>query len=108
VHSVAALILLGPRIRRSRYARVVTQMPGQRPEVSCQEFVELVTDYLEGALAPDLVDVVERHLAACPHCVEYLAEIRQTMAALGQVPVQALSERTQLGLIAAFRDLRRP
>ena len=51
-------------------------------ELSCQEVVELVTDALEGALAPGLRRRFDRHLAACPHCPTYVAQIRATVWAL--------------------------
>ncbi len=48
--------------------------------VMCRQVVELVTDYLEGALPPELNEAVERHLALCPPCVEYIEQIRLTAA----------------------------
>jgi anti-sigma factor RsiW len=76
-------------------------------DITCQQFVALVTDYLEGSLTPATAQAVEAHLAACPHCEEYLDEIRQTIMALGRVPVRSLSERTRDGIVAAFRDYPR-
>lgn len=75
-------------------------------DVTCQQFVALLTDYLEGALPPDTARAVQAHLAACPHCEDYLNEIRQTISALGHVPVRSLSERTKAGILTAFRDYR--
>ena len=49
-------------------------------EIICREFVELVTDYLEGALAPETVDLVEQHLVMCDWCRDYLGH----MAHLGR------------------------
>jgi anti-sigma factor RsiW len=40
--------------------------------MSCKELVELVTDYLEGALPADDAARFEGHLALCPPCVEYV------------------------------------
>ena len=45
----------------------------------CRQFVEDVTDYLEGVLPDDIVILVELHLADCPHCREYLAQMRRTI-----------------------------
>ena len=42
----------------------------------CREFVEDVTAYLDGGLPEDVVALVEEHLADCPHCREYLAQMR--------------------------------
>jgi anti-sigma factor RsiW len=48
--------------------------------MSCQELVELVTDYLEGALPPEDVARFEAHVAACPGCEAYLEQMRTTIA----------------------------
>jgi len=76
-------------------------------DVSCQQLVELLTDYLEGVLTPDEVTAVERHLALCDGCAAYLDQFRTTIDALGSVPVQTLSDETVAGLLEAFRGLTR-
>jgi anti-sigma factor RsiW len=48
--------------------------------MTCQELVELVTDYLEGALTHDDTARFEEHLAACPGCETYLEQMRSTIA----------------------------
>ncbi len=47
------------------------------PEMVCQQWVEVVTGYLEGTLPPALQDAADRHLADCPHCREYLKQMRR-------------------------------
>jgi anti-sigma factor RsiW len=74
-------------------------------DLACEEVVELVTDYLEGALDPVAVREVDAHLAHCPGCQTYLEQMRGTIAALGRVPVETLSERARADLIAAFRGV---
>jgi anti-sigma factor RsiW len=76
--------------------------------VHCQEIVELVTDYLEGVLDPDMTAEVEAHLELCDGCDIYVEQMRATMRALGKVPVDTLSETAQAELVRAFRDLRGP
>lgn len=49
-------------------------------EIVCQQWVEMVTDYLEGALPPGLQRAADRHLAECPHCREYLDQMRRTVS----------------------------
>jgi anti-sigma factor RsiW len=66
-----------------------------RSSVACQELVELVTDYLEGRLPRRTRRAVDRHLASCPHCREYLAQMRRTIELTGglsdeQVPDEVL------------------
>jgi anti-sigma factor RsiW len=54
-----------------------------RRRLRCDSVVELVTDYLEGALASTMRHRVERHLRSCPGCTVYLAQIRATIRAAG-------------------------
>ncbi len=71
-------------------------------DIACNELVELITDYLEGALPPDEVAAVEAHLATCRGCANYLAQMRATIAALGHVPVETLSGEALDTLMEAF------
>lgn len=47
--------------------------------LACQQLVELVTDYLEGALSPDLLRAFHEHVADCGNCTEYLRQMRRTI-----------------------------
>ena len=76
--------------------------------IHCQEIVELVTDYLEGALDPDMTAEVEAHLQLCDGCDIYVEQMRATIRALGTVPLETLSETAQSELLQAFRNLRGP
>jgi anti-sigma factor RsiW len=81
----------------------VTQASNTYEELSCQELVELVTDYLEGALPGELHDRFERHLAHCSGCQAYLAQIRATISATGRLEPESLSPDAEEGLLDAFR-----
>lgn len=48
--------------------------------IACRQLVEMVTDYLEGALSPAQLTAVEAHLSACEHCAAYLDQMRQVIA----------------------------
>jgi anti-sigma factor RsiW len=74
-------------------------------DLACQRLVEMITDYLEGALDPDTRRVVDEHLALCDGCAAYLAQMRATLQALGTIPPQELPEETRQGLLDAFRDV---
>jgi anti-sigma factor RsiW len=76
----------------------------RRPRpIVCQQAVELVTDYLEGLLyGPDL-DSFEAHLAECPHCHEYLEQMRATIAALGRIEPESLAPEVLDDLVALYR-----
>ena len=85
-----------------------TQSPAPGMSISCQEVVELVTDYLEGELDDAMRVALEAHLALCPGCDIYLEQMRQTIAELGHVPVDTLSDQAQDDLVAAFRTFHSP
>ena len=76
-------------------------------ELTCQDFVELVTEYLEGALDEDTARRFEEHLPLCPGCETYLSQMKETASRLGEIPVESLSPETQATLLSAFRDFRR-
>ena len=76
--------------------------------ISCEEVVELVTEYLEGVLDSDTAAEVEAHLGLCQGCNLYVDQMRATIQALGRVPVESLSEDAQAELVRAFRDLQGP
>ena len=75
--------------------------------MDCDEFVELVTDFLEGALSQaDQARFVE-HLTICDGCETYLAQFRQTIDTLGELPPESISDEARDKLLAAFRGFRR-
>ena len=71
-----------------RRARPVAEPAEVAPpgEVACRELVDLVTDLLDGVLAPGWREGVEAHLADCDGCTEYVRQIRATVEALGALP----------------------
>jgi anti-sigma factor RsiW len=76
-------------------------------ELACIDAVEIVTDYLEGALPPDEARRLERHLETCPGCTEYLEQMREVAGSLGGLTAASLPGGLREELIAAFRHLRR-
>jgi anti-sigma factor RsiW len=76
--------------------------------ITCQEVVELVTDYLEGALPAPEAARFEEHLALCEGCAVYVDQIRMTVDAIGRVEESDVPAATRDGLVAAFRDFKRP
>ena len=71
-------------------------------DVSCQEAVELVTDYLEDALSTRERRGLERHLARCAGCAGYLEQVRAVIAATGAVGPDDLEPATLQGLVELF------
>jgi anti-sigma factor RsiW len=77
-------------------------------QLSCRELVELVTDYLEGALPGEERLRFERHIEICGGCKIYLEQIRQTIELLGHLPEDGLSPDAERELLEAFRGWRSP
>jgi anti-sigma factor RsiW len=72
--------------------------------MNCNEFVELVTAFLDGALDEGTEHRFVEHLADCPGCDAYFAQFRETIDALGTLPPDALSDAARDQLLTAFRD----
>ena len=71
-------------------------------EVTCQQFVELVTDYFEGALPPRTLSQVEEHLVMCDWCATYIEQMQATIASLRELG-EARSPEPPESLLAALR-----
>ena len=74
-------------------------------DLTCQQFVELVTEYFEGTLADEMRIRFDRHRALCAGCETYLQQMQETITRLGEIPVETLSEPMQSVLLSAFRDM---
>ena len=72
----------------------------------CREFVELVTDYLEGALPEAERERFEAHLAECDGCSGYLEDMRRLIGSLHETPEPQPDSATRDALVRAYRDLR--
>ena len=77
-----------------------------RRDLVCQQAVELVSDYLEGALSRSDRRRYEAHLAGCPHCTEYLAQMRMTIELTGTLTPDDLTPDMQDDFIALYRQWR--
>ena len=89
---------------RIRFPRLRAR--SRQPELVCQQVVELVTDYLEGALPDPDRQRLERHLAGCPHCTEYLAQMRETIRLAGRVTLEDLTPGMRTDLTDVYRRWR--
>ena len=75
-------------------------------DLACQELVEIITEYLEGALQPEDTARLEAHLRARPACDSVLAQFRETIRLVGRLreeEVRALDESVRRPLVDAFR-----
>jgi anti-sigma factor RsiW len=74
--------------------------------LSCAELVELVTDYLDGALDRRSRRQLEAHLAECDGCDAYLDQIRATIALSGRLRPDGLAPDAREALLGVFRKWR--
>ena len=82
------------------------RLPGTRRPLLCREMVELITDYLEGAMARPQRRRFEAHLAGCEHCSEYLEQMRMTIRLTGRLGQEDLNDEMRDEFIALYRRWR--
>ena len=75
--------------------------------ISCQEVVEVVTDYLEGRLSPEVAAIFEAHLAICDGCQWYLDQMRITIDTVGRIEDAEVPDELRNTVLDAFRARRR-
>jgi Putative zinc-finger len=80
----------------------------EHEHLSCQEVVELVTDYLDRALGPEEASLFEQHVNFCDGCDWYLDQMRSTITTVGRITEDAVPHETRDKLLAAFREWKRP
>jgi len=73
-------------------------------ELTCQELVELVTDYVEGLLSPEDRARFDHHLSLCPGCATYVAQFHETIALTGALREDDVPADARTELLAQFRD----
>jgi anti-sigma factor RsiW len=79
---------------------------GEDDEMTCQELVQLVTDYLEGVLPERDRVRLGAHLTECPYCEEYIAQMRVTIEAIGRLQPEPIDPGRERDLLEAFRGWR--
>jgi anti-sigma factor RsiW len=72
--------------------------------MSCRELVALVTEYLDGTMAPAERIRFERHVAVCPPCRAHLEQMRETIRASGALTEESISPDARDALLDAFVD----
>jgi anti-sigma factor (TIGR02949 family) len=82
-------------------------MSESHEHITCQEVVELVSDYLEGALDADEASAFEQHINFCEGCVWYVDQLRTTVATVGRIEEEDVPPETRERLLTAFRDWKR-
>ena len=75
--------------------------------ITCQELTEVLTDYLEGVMAPEDVARFEAHLDVCDGCVTYVEQMRQTIRTVHELRPAEVAATVPEDLLAAFRAWKR-
>lgn len=81
-------------------------MTGTLEDMTCQELVELVTEYLEGTLPQLELQRFEHHVATCDGCAAYVDQMRRTIQLLGRLAVDDIPADEQSTLLELFRNWR--
>jgi len=71
-------------------------------DLTCQELVELVTDYLDGSLSRRDRKRFERHISVCRNCSEYVEQFRETIRLTGTLRTSDVSKEAADELLAQF------
>jgi predicted anti-sigma-YlaC factor YlaD len=77
-------------------------------QITCKEFVELVTSHLDGTLTDEDRIRFECHSERCPGCRAYLKQFCLTLDALSSVHTDAVEPENLARLVRAFKDSRPP
>jgi predicted anti-sigma-YlaC factor YlaD len=72
--------------------------------LTCKEVVELVSDYLEHALAPETRAQFEDHVAHCPGCTNYVQQVQKTIDMLHRLTEQPVFPQTKEELLQLFEQ----
>jgi anti-sigma factor RsiW len=79
-------------------------MIGRAKPLACQELVEIVTAYLEGAMGRRDRKRFEAHISGCDKCTIYVEQMRQTIAATGSITEQTIDPAARDELLEVFRE----
>ena len=81
--------------------------PVKPGELTCRELVELVTDYLEDMLPPDVLARFEAHLLECDDCPMYIDQLRTTIRLVGRLTESDVTPESRAILLGHFRAWHR-
>ena len=78
-----------------------------RDYLTCREMVELVTEYLEGAMSARDLAIFEAHLSVCPGCTAYFEQMRQTIKLAGKLTEELIAPQVRDELLLVFRNWKK-
>jgi anti-sigma factor RsiW len=76
-------------------------------DVVCMSGVELLMEYMEGALAPDVRAAIEAHVAGCPRCDAFIASYRETLRIVRNATRVEMPADLEASLLVALRNARK-
>jgi anti-sigma factor RsiW len=79
-------------------------MIGLRKPLACQELVEIVTAYFDGAMSRRDRKRFEAHISGCDNCTTYVEQMRETIEATGSITEETIDPAARDELLAVFRD----
>jgi anti-sigma factor RsiW len=75
-----------------------------RRQLACIEVVEVVTDYLEGALPARKRRLLEEHLTGCDGCEAYIEQMRRTIEVSGRLRAEDVPAELEERLLGVFES----
>lgn len=75
--------------------------------LTCQELTEVLTDYLDGVMAPEDRARFDAHLELCDGCVNYVSQMRQTIRAVRELHPAEVEATVPDDVLDAFRAWKR-
>jgi hypothetical protein len=82
-------------------------MADSAEHITCQQVVELVSDYLERSLPPDETTLFEQHLNFCDGCDWYVEQLKRTVETVGEIREEDVPPEAKERLLGAFREWKR-
>ena len=75
--------------------------------ITCKDLTEVLTEYLEGTMAPEDRAVLEAHLLLCEGCATYVEQMRQVLRTVHALQVDEVEATAPDSLLEAFRAWKR-
>ena len=74
--------------------------------IVCMSGVEVLMEYMEGAVAPDVRAAIEAHVAGCARCEAFIASYCETPRIVREATSVEMPADLEASLLAAIRAAR--
>ena len=74
--------------------------------IVCMSGVEVLMEYMEGAVAPDVRAAIEAHVTGCARCEAFIASYRETPRIVREATSVEMPADLEASLLAAIRAAR--